>query len=298
MTSREGTCRLDGPFPPCAGEECMAKGGRANLERLLRRAWEMQKQKKLFSKTRERTSFDWRDLLLAGLALFTETLALLVGISILAHAAAILFWFAIRNYRKERHLSWSTQRGITCGVFVMLVTMLPVVFNSYRGRHLGPTEAKVSSSASNSEPANREPSAPTAPLTAKEIADEVARRLPTVDADASDKKDVSIKKSSGFLQLLDLEILRPGIVAGKPILINFYLENRGSEPVYQASRFFGMQFIPVNQNEPNKTDEKFFADARKHRIKEKTQVDNSVGVGEKIWNTLSNNAPTPEQSQR
>ena len=42
--------------------------------------------------------------MLAGLALLMEALALLYGVSVLTLGAAIIFWFALRGYRRERQV--------------------------------------------------------------------------------------------------------------------------------------------------------------------------------------------------
>jgi hypothetical protein len=52
--------------------------------------------------TEPQLKIDWRDLGLAGIGLLVEALALLYGVSVLTLAAAALFWFAIRGYRRER----------------------------------------------------------------------------------------------------------------------------------------------------------------------------------------------------
>jgi len=113
----------------------MAKGDRANLERLLRHAWEMQRRNQTASPPKPSAKIDWRDLALAGLAFLIEAMALLYGVSILTLAAAALFWFALRGYRREQRASRTLVFDAGSAlVLVLLTTVIPLGTKTYLDR--------------------------------------------------------------------------------------------------------------------------------------------------------------------
>ena len=110
----------------------MAKGDRANLESLLRGAWERQKALLGHSKKPEPAKIDWRDLFLAGLALLIEALALLYGTLVLMLAAAGMFWFALRRYRQERKYKESLSFHLVSALLLIFVTTaIPIGVERY-----------------------------------------------------------------------------------------------------------------------------------------------------------------------
>jgi hypothetical protein len=80
------------------------------------------------------SKMDWKDLLLAGVALLIEALALLWGASMLTLGAAVLFWFALRGYRHERNPRIRPSKAFNLLSALFLVcgtTVLPIGIKMY-----------------------------------------------------------------------------------------------------------------------------------------------------------------------
>jgi hypothetical protein len=82
-----------------------------------------------------RPKFDWPDLLLVGVGLLAEALALLYGASILTLGAATVFWFALRGYgRKKKPNARSLRFDIVSALaLIAATTVLPIGIKTYVG---------------------------------------------------------------------------------------------------------------------------------------------------------------------
>jgi hypothetical protein len=113
-------------------------------------------------------------------------------------------------------------------------------------------------------------------------------------------RNTSRRISAGFVQFARMpEFIDGGRIAqGVPITANLFLMNRGSEPVDNFKRVFGVALVPVKDKDANQADREVHSAFSKSVLKS-SKMDNQQGttlnVGDIAWNTLSTPALTKEQ---